>query len=104
METKMQDRYINYFRYSAGLKEDLLSFWVKYDGKGQVLQNCQYYWRSDDGNRIYPSDFKIRETQWKAPSTMWYCTLVISLKDGPAAMPEASVTFKAMRDHISVEH
>lgn len=103
MSTQLQDRYINYFRYSAALEENLCSFWVKYDGKGAVLQNCAYCWHTDSGQIISPADFKARATRWASPGTLWYCILEVLLEDGPDELPKTCVTFKAMRDHVFVE-
>ncbi len=103
MSTEMLDRYINYFRYSAILSDDLCSFCTKYDGKGVVLHNCQYYWQNAGGERIYPSDFKTRVVEWQSYSSQPYKGLSIRMSDGPALVPELAMIFKVRRDHFVFE-
>lgn len=103
MSTEMLDRYINYFRYSAVLSDDLCSFSAKYDGKGIVAQNCTYYWQNDEGTRILPTDFKTRTAEWQGSSSLSFKPLNVILSDGPVDLPEVTLVYKVMRDHVVLE-
>lgn len=103
MSTEMLDRYVNYFRYSAVLSDDLCSFCTKYDGKGTVLHNCAYCWQGSEGERIYPTDFATRTADWKKSTSLPYKQLNVILSDGPAAMPNVTIAYKVMRDHFVLE-
>lgn len=104
MNTQVTDRYINYLRYSAGVSEACDSFRVLFDGKDTVLEGCTFHWENTAGQTIMADQFQTRSAKWEirdqnTPNT----TLTLWFKDGPAALPEASLILTVCRDHFTCE-
>lgn len=100
MNTQTLDTYISYFRYSIQLTPQLDAFTIVYDGKGAVMDGCDFCWQDENGTRLLPADFRTRTTEWHARSYGGTCTLTLCLSDGPEALPQAQLRFTASRSGV----
>ncbi|MBQ3556734.1 MAG: alpha-galactosidase [Oscillospiraceae bacterium] len=104
MNTQLSDRYLNYFRYAAEVNEKLDAFCVLFDGKDTIMDDCTVRWTNADGEVITPDQFQNRSTEW-LPGTQNtpFFVLKVHFKNGPAALPEASISLTVCRDHFTCE-
>lgn len=102
MNKDILNRYISFFRYSASLPESLDSIQMEYAGKRKVL-DCVCVWEKDGEKPVTMTDFQTRTVEWGIKDDNYSSQMILHLKEGPEALPEAQIFFYLCREGITLK-